>query len=363
MNRFAAFFFEDQAVRWRVYGTSSGVAFIYALVNLLILHREDKSVGMETVGILLILISLSIAVYVTRVRISEEATTRPLKISSARLRIVSAFATALIAFAYFTGIPRIQAAIMDFRLERFTASSTVYAAYQPPDQQLQNHVRTINSVVDTSSRNQIPVDPNLLVKARTVLLTDLSAPTLSAQTKQAGWTAAIDLESFAYTRQAQTGAITTVTPRDISTGDSYFFNGVTPIDNKSIYVKGDHSVFTVRGQFFINQSIVIFDSIDFVGSMSQDIFVVRGDSSRVFVRDSIIKNVIQNLDHITWVDVQFENSQLLYRGGPLRLRNVTFTNCDLSKLDFSLGILLKNPALVASITKASGQPVNFNYEP
>jgi hypothetical protein len=360
MNRFAAFFFEDQAVRWKVYGTSSGVAFIYALVNLLILHREEKIVGVETVGILLVLISLSIVAYVARVRIFDEATARPLKISSARLGLVGVFATALIAFAYFTGIPRMQAAILDFRLERFNSRWTVYAAYQP-EQQLQTRVRTINSIVETSSRNQIPVDSNLLAGAQTVLSNELKGPSLSAKTKQAGWAAAIDLQSLAYTRLAQTGAVPTVSPRQIANGPSYHFESpVVLADN--LYIKGDHSVFTMDSEFVVSRATVVFDSIDFVGGTSESPIEIDGAGSNALVRDSIMRNVTQYLDGVIWVDVRFENSKIMYHDGPLRLRNVTFKDCDLSELEMALGILLKNPELVASITQ-SGQPVSFTYEP
>lgn len=364
MNRFADFFFKAQGVRWKVYGFSSAVAFIYALINLLVLHREEQSVGIESVVVLFALISLSVGVYVAQVKGFDEEKASAPKIFGSRLVTACALATAFVALGYYAGIPRMQAAIIDLRLELLTSRLPVYAAYRPPDQQLQTHVQTINSIVETSSRNQIPVDPNLLAKTETVLSNELRAPTLSANTKQAGWTASIDLQSLLYTRMAQTGAISTITPREIFKGPAYFFTSVVSIDDNTLYIKGEHSVFTIGGYgFVIKQSTVVFDSIDFVGAVSQSVITVIDDRSTVLVRDSIMKDVTQDLDRITWVDVRFENSRVLYRGGPLRLRNVTFKDCDLSNLELGLGMVLRNPELVASITRLSGKPITFTYEP
>jgi hypothetical protein len=365
MNRLADFFFKDQAVRWKVYGLSIAAAFVYALVNLLALRREEQRVGIESVVVLLALISISIGVYVARVKVFAEAQEPTSKRFGLRLAWAGVLAAAFVGYSYIKGIPKMQAAIIDLRLERLTTPlPTVYAAFRPPDQLVQTRVQTINSIVETSSRNQIPVDPALLTKARTQLSNELRAPAVSFQTKQAAWAAAIDLQALAFMRLAEIGRMTTLDPREILRGPTYFINSVVSIDGKAIYTKGDHSVFNVGtgGQFVIHQSDVMFDSIDFVSSSPQELLVVD-DRSDVLVRDSVITNVSQDLDRVTWSDVRFESSTILYRGGPLRLRNVVFRDCDLTSLAAGLSVALKSPESVAAIINSVARPVTFVYEP
>jgi len=359
MNRLADFFLKEQAVRWKVYGTSSAFAFIYALINLFVLHREEQRVGVESIAVMFTLISVLVGAYVVQAKGFDEDKTPPLKIFGSRLALVGALAVAFVALAYFTGIPRMQAAIIDLRLQLLTARSTVYAAYRPPDQQLQTHVQAINSIVETSSRNQIPVDPNLLVKAQIMLSNDLKAPALSTKTKQAGWTTAIDLQSLAYTRMAQTGAVPAVSPRQIFNGPSYHFESPVVLD-KDVYIRGEHSVFTMDSQFVVRHATVVFDSIDFVGTTSEPPVEIWGAGSNAIVRDSIMRNVTQYLDGITWVDVRFEDSYIDYSGGPLRLRNVSFTNCKFLEPEFfsTQGLELRK-----RIMESKGQPISFVYEP
>jgi len=116
------------------------------------------------------------------------------------------------------------------------------------------------------------------------------------------------------------------------------------------------------GQFILNQSNVVFDKIDFLGSVSVSAIELVGDRSSALVRDSIMENVTQNLERITWVDVRFEKSRIHYKeGAPLRLRNVSFKDCDLSQVGGFLGPV--NYELEKRIKEAQGEPITFIYEP
>jgi hypothetical protein len=70
----------------------------------------------------------------------------------------------------------------------------------------------------------------------------------------------------------------------------------------------------------------------------------------------------QALDRITWVNVLFENSRLSYtEGQPLRLRNVSFKNCDTSHIGMMGGEI--NLKLAKAIEESNGRPITFVYEP
>jgi len=45
------------------------------------------------------------------------------------------------------------------------------------------------------------------------------------------------------------------------------------------------------------------------------------------ISDGVVANCFQPLDGIAWVNMTFVNSQILYLGGPVVLRNVQFINC------------------------------------
>jgi hypothetical protein len=132
-------------------------------------------------------------------------------------------------------------------------------------------------------------------------------------------------------------------------------------DGKNLYLRGEHSVFffaPIDGYFFLRNSNIVFDSLDFEGSGTSPVII--SDNSVIFVHDSILENVSQQvLDDITWVGVRFEASQLYYRGGSLRLRNVSFKDCVFSPLLFA-----PIPQQLSDrINESKGQPITFVYEP
>jgi len=361
MSRLIGFFLEEQSVRWKVYLISSAIAFAYAVINLFALHRSEGRVSIEAVILQFMLVTIFVVVYVSKGEVlvkEKEESSRTVRLDH-RLVVAGAVAALIMALISHVGIPRLQAEIIDLRLVFLaTRMATVHAA-PLSDYQLQTRLHEIKSIVETTSRNRIPVDPVLLMRTQSALSSNLKTRPLSDQTKQMGFTTAIDLQSLAYTRQVQTGAIS---PRQIANTGGYMIGSPVAIDKESVYFQGQHSWFALApsgGQFVVSQSNVVFDSIDFQGFLSRSAIELKGDNSSVLVRDSILDTVTQNLDKITWVDVRFEKSRILYRGGPLKLRNVSFKDCDLSHL----GNGSVNVELARRITNAAGQPLTFVYEP
>src|SRR5260370_4944430 len=343
MNRFIDFFLKEQQLRWKVYLASCCIAFGYGFVNLYAFHRIEERVSLETVVLLFALVAVCVAVYVAKGTVFFGETEKPMRAIRLgwKLAVAGTAALALLTSTYLIGISRIQAAIVDFRLKSFAAFLDTVQAANLSDQQLRDRYKKIQSVVEVSSANQIPVDPALLQMTQTAISSSLKKRSPSEQTKQLGWTTSIELESLAYTRKVQTGAIIPVPARQIANTGGYLINSPVSIDNGSIYVQGEHSWFALGpggGQFVLNQSTVVFDKIDFLGFFSEPAIKLVGDRSNALVRDSIMQNLVQPLDRITWIDVSFANSRPLYaEGAPLRLRNVSFKDSELSHLSFPWG--------------------------
>jgi hypothetical protein len=261
-------------------------------------------------------------------------------------------------------IPKMQAAIVDFRIKSFAAFLDTVQAANLSDAEIRDRYKKIDSVVSVSSKNKIPVDPKVLQDAQTAIASSLKRSP-SEQTKQLGWTTSIDLESLTYTRMVQTGAITPA--RQIASTGGYMLNSPFRISKGPISLEGDHSWFalgTGGGQIIVDQTTVVVDKIDFLGFTSLDAIELVGDRSNALVRDSIMKNVTQHLDRITWIDVRFENSRVLYtEGALLRLRNVSFIDCDLSHMGVPPAWGPVSQELEKRIREANGHPMTFIYEP
>jgi hypothetical protein len=361
MNRLIDFFLTEQRLRWKVYLTSSGIAFAYALVNLGLSNKTEERVGLETVILLCLLITISVAVYIAKGKLVLSEAQKPLLTWNLSLRLGLASTVVLVLIAQIN-IPKMQAAIVDFRLRSLATWLDTVQAANLSDYQIRSQYQKIESIVNTSSTNQMPVNPNLLQKAQTALSRSLKQPSLTDQTRELGWATAIDLESLSYTRNVQTGAII---PRQITTTPSAVFNTPVVITTGHLYMQGEHSLIFLGeggGQFVAFQSTIVFDKIDFRSVTYQQPIVIGDDRSTAFVRDSTLEGVIQELERITWVDVRFENSRVLYaEGTPLRLRNVSFKDCDLSHLGIPPGPV--SYELERRIRDAKGQPITFAYEP
>jgi hypothetical protein len=369
IDKFINFFLVEQQLRWQVYLTSVGIATAWAALRLFLFHKSEEEISLEATILVCVLVMISVIAYVTNDRLFA-VSVQGLRVYP-RLTFRSGLAgvAGLLVIAAMTGvdISRMQAAIVDFRLRSLAAFLDTVQAANLSDQEIRDRYRKIESVVSASSKNQIPVDPRVLQTAQTAIRSSLKERSPSEQTKQLGWTTSIDLESLAFTRGVQTGAITSATPRQIANTGGSILNSPVFINNRNIAIVGQHSWFALGpggGQFALNQSSVVFDKVDFIGATSVPAIELLGDHSNAIVRDSIMKFVTQYLDRITWIDVRFENSRILYtEGSALRLRNVSFLNCDLSHIGVPPAWGPVSQELERRITEANGQPITFIYEP
>ncbi|PYT61427.1 MAG: hypothetical protein DMG35_09270 [Acidobacteria bacterium] len=358
MNQLFDFFFTNEKLRWKVYVAAGGASLIYALVNLWVFRRNEERVFSETVWVLVFLvpsIALFAAVYARRGRAvtTEPVYSYQLPRGSLRLIVAGAGAVALLTNMLRIDVATLQASLADFALARIASQfDAVHAASLSPEQ-LQARFQRIESIVANSSANQIPVDAATLKKTQSTLAGYLERRPLPPQTNQAGWAVAIDLEALALKRDVQTGQIIS---RQIGEPNAVL-NSILLLDH-DVHFQGEHSVIFVNDMITIKGAFVTFDKIDFGGSGTP--LVLLDDRATALVSDSILQAGAQILDGITWVNVRFEKTRILYNEGPLRLRNVSFKDCDLRDLEPPFH---NEQELLKRIREAHGQPFTYVYEP
>jgi len=369
VERFIGFFLAEHSLRWKVYLTSCALAAAWALTRLSLSHSSDEEVSFEAIVILCSLIAVSLFVYVAKGRIFPANATNPRWSPrlTLRLGLLGSASLALVVCMSAVDIPKMQAGIADFRLKSFTTFLDTVQAANLPEVQIRDRYKRIQSIVSASSANQIPVDFAVLQGAQRAVSSSLKTRSLSEQTEQLGLTTSIDLGSLAYTRQVQTGAIVPIAPRQIANSGGLMLASPVFLRN-DIYVRGEHSWIALApsgGQFVVEQSTVVFDKIDFLGSyITGTPILLAGERANAMVRDSIIQAADEPLDRITWVDVRFEASRIRYtEGAPLRLRNVSFKGCDLTPIGVPPAWGPISNRLKQRINEADGQPITFVYEP
>jgi hypothetical protein len=352
-------FFLDRNYRWSTYAVGGGVSFFYGLVNIFALHRDKSEVALETVLLLCLFLALGIHLYHTLRKTpgeTPESPTHPWQFSSVSMltAVAVVFGSVAVLATQSNIIPRLQAAVVDARLESWNRPITDAFIIQSPEQadkELRSRFQKVQSIADLSYIYQIPVDPNSLDKAEATVRTSLKRPALSPQTKQAGLIASAKLVDVAALRSTEAN---TVKP------PSYVINSVLELSGNNIRFKGDRSPITFgSGEILISQSTVVFDGIDLRSEQPfRQGLLVEDSRSRVTVRNSTIENLDQTLDGITWVNVQFDHSMIRIGGGSFTLVNVSFRDCDLRWL--FLGPVAVE--LREKITRANGQPITFAFE-
>jgi hypothetical protein len=361
-DRLVEFFLTRQWLRWRIYLFSIGIAFLWALLRLTVSNQSEEEATLEA---LIVLCSLLVALTTFYFAIGRDplAAIFPKRQSSsggirinARLAFAGAAGIVFLFVAARINIPKMQAAVADFRLKSFATRLDTVQAKDLTDQQVQARFRKIESIVNVSSDSKIPVDPEILKQTQVALSGYLKRKPLPDPIRQAGWTTALDLRSLAYSRDVQTGALAT---REISNSGFPIRSNLVLKTNVSF--RGNHSPFEMSASIVIDNYSVVFEGIDF-RSTSVDPIYLRGENANVLIRDSIFQAPEQHLDRITWVNVRFEKTRILYNHGPLRLRNVSFSHdCDLRVIEFDSNAI--SIELTRRIHEAKEQPITFVYEP
>jgi hypothetical protein len=356
MSKLFTFFFSDETHRAKVYLASATISLAYALINLWVLHRTEERVFSEVIWVLLSSILLFLIIYVVRGRAQVSP---PPKFHFWFYALGTASAVLLLMMVNID-VPAFQAYVADAALNHLSVKfDSVKAATLPPDQ-IQASVRRIQSIVTASVKADVPVNPNTLQKTRNALSNYLRKEKIPPQVRQAGYSTALDLQSFGYTREAQTGAIATPPISSIARKISdvgYGINSVLDIDQRDIFIKGDHSLFVLGDSIVVSKVTAVFKGVDF-DVRGANPPLALGQGGTLVVIDSIFQGGRQSLDNISWIDVQFRDMQPEYHGGAIRLRNVSFTGLNRD------WVLITLPHDLAElILESGGKPINYVFEP
>jgi hypothetical protein len=346
-------FFVDTKYKWSTYAISGAASIVYALFNILVLHRHKPEVSLETAFLFCGLLVVGILLY-SVIRKTPACTSAP-PIQSGRL---SAFSIALAAVATLTtwhdnaALSKVQAAVIDARLEQ--ASRTRPPGAVPKygelaDTRFERKFQDLQSIADISYRYQIPIDSKRLDKVTSIVNTSLQEETISDQTKQAGLLAYGTLVAGA--ALGETKAHTQPPP-------GYVINSHVEFSNQTLRIAGNHSALKFGdGEIEIQDSTIVFDGIDFRADRAfREVLFVSGPGSKVVIRNGTVENIDQTLDGIVWENVQFQHSMIKLRGGPFTLVNVSFKDCDLRWLEIDTIGHLRD-----KITQANGHPITFAY--
>lgn len=358
MTEIFDFLFTNERLRWKVYGLSVGIAMLYVAVNLWVLRRTEDRVFSEIIWVLLASIGILGLVSVvwprrpiSKVPVDQASTLGMHKVTRAFVIV------GLLSVIFLTNMMNIdvrgyQAVIANAALDYMaTKFSSVHAA-ELSASQVQTNSRRLQVIAQDSGRDKIPVNPAGLARAEQSLSGYLRRQTqLPAQTTQSAYSAAIDLQTAAFKRRVEEGEIK---PREISQ-EGYPINSILTF-SRSVSFVGNHSLLVLGDDVIAKDGAqVVFSGLDFLLRGGR-LFVEPGSS--ILVTDAIFRDGDQYLDGVTWANVEFRNTVLLYHGGPIRLRNVTFTDCR-----FGFPPIGLPGDFVDAVTNNVKQPVNYVYEP
>jgi hypothetical protein len=358
-------FFLDRNYRWTTYAVSGLFSISYASINVLVLHRNNAEVCLEAAILFCLFLGLGIRLRAGLRKLSPETLPEISPPPSEPREIYSHYIAILLSVAFVFGIavhgnviPKLQAIVIDARLERIDHPLRNAYTFQTPEQRdaaLRSKFRQLEAIADTADRYQIPVYPSTVLKAKKTIQTSLAQSAISPQTREEGLIASarfVDLAAL-WKTQGNTARPGLIMSSNLSITDT------------NVRYLGEHTPVVSDGEgFIIRNSTVVFDGIDFAAPQPFAGSPFTFDSkSVVVVRNGTITNFDQILDGITWANVQFHHSMIKFKGGPLALVNVRFIDCDLRWIspDVPFGGAIGNE-LYKKIMQANGQPINFAFE-
>jgi hypothetical protein len=200
-------------------------------------------------------------------------------------------------------------------------------------QQLSSNFRQTNLLIDAALRSQIPADPDLLAASRMNLRSILQDAKLPASVRDEGISTFGRIDTYAAFSKNAIGKTPTVTQAPSSKPVKAMFIATGPM------------------------TLAKFTAFDPTHQGIEFVDVPKDFNGNVVVYDVAVDGFKQNLGKVKWLNVEFRNSSLEYKNGPLNLENVTFQGCS-----FNFGTDDTSQKALAIINKAAGKPVTILSE-
>jgi len=259
-------------------------------------------------------------------------------------------------------ISKVQAAIVNQRLERAASSIEPDKAAGLPSNQLKSAYQKIASIANTSIEYKIPANSDLVEKVKNNLEVTLKAANPGREdVRRSGVAAFIALVAYARFNNVliAVNAPTVLLPHG-ETGN-YMLSQV-PLKDGAVWWQGSaqgSAIFAILDPslgavFPISHSSVVFNAVNFNAFGMRRAFVETDDESQVVIMNATIEGATQKLDAIVWLNIKFKNSQIIYSGGPLYLGDVTFENCQ-----FQFGSDTESQKVLIQIKEMGNQPVTL----
>jgi hypothetical protein len=384
INLLHRFFWEDSEFRRLAYALTAVTGIIYATIRTLVFHRPERQVAVELFVLLLALNSTAIVLNYLWSRESFLLTERQypggvpaegmlstyLQLPTARIPqtyrlsakvLHSGIAACLILLsAPKFSVSKVQAAIVNQRLERAASSVEPDKATGLSSNQLKTRFQTIASIASTSTQYKISANPDLVAKVTNNLEETLRSGNPGEDVRRSGVSAFIKLVAYARFNNVliAVNVPTILIPHD-QTGN-YMLSQV-PLKNGAVWWQGSEqgsAIFALPDNsgpvFPISHSSVVFNAVNFNAFGMRRAFIGTDNESQVVVMNATIEGATQKLDAIVWLNIKFKNSQIIYNGGPLYLGDVAFENCQ-----FQFGSDPESQKVSAQIKTIGNQPVTL----
>src|SRR6267143_996411 len=369
-NPLYRFFWEDSEFRGWAYALTAAAGILYATVRTMVFHRPERQVAVELFALVLVLNSAAIVLNCladatrsyssTYLHLSESYILRTYRLS-AKVRYGGLVACLILLSAPRLNVSRVQAAIVNQRLERAADSIEPDKTASLPSNQLEARFQKIASIASTSTQYKISANPDLVEKVKNNLEETLRSVNPGEDVRRSGVSAFIKLVAYARFNNVLIAVnVPTVLLPHGETGNSMISQ--VPLKNGAVWWQGSaqgSAIFAIPDPslgavFPISHNSVVFNAVNFSAFGMRRAFVETDNESQVVIMNATIEGATQKLDAIVWLNIKFKNSQIIYSGGPLYLGDVTFENCQ-----FQFGSDTESQKVLAQIKEMGKQPVTL----
>lgn len=348
-------FFDSKMRRLFTAGTIL-ISVGYALVCELVLHRKETRVTYETVALVIVLAAISPLVYVFLHPFHFRSEGKQLAHVGVPKRWLVAFLVAvpILAFGPLLELSQIQTAVVNARLFWATLSVGGVYAYSPAPGRIIKQLNNVQSIVEFTQKHKVDADPTLTRRLQSQIEQNVTEKKFPQSAKLSAWEAIISLATYNNFEQLPGqnvsigGGETTIDPKSIQLGSD---------PSQVLHIIGNDStlLFGPLGSFGVGTRPIVFSGINFIGSSNESSPLgIEGTTTNTLVQNAKLQNVVQPIDLVIWVNVEFENSTVVYHGKAVFLKNVRFKNCQ-----FQFDPHADTSELQLRIANANGGPVTY----